>query len=62
VDFKFAIHDKVKITELGCIGRIVGINITDECVKYYVRYFDKAEAKTVYFYVDELEKIQEEVK
>jgi hypothetical protein len=55
MDFKFNLQQKVKIIPLSCKGIITGIWIGETGVKYYVRYFDKAEVKEVYFYEDELE-------
>lgn len=53
-EFKFNLQDKVRIIELERVGRVVSIWITERGAQYQVRYFDSAEAKTVYFYEDEL--------
>jgi len=53
-NFEFNLSDKVKIIPLECEGRIISVWITECGIKYEVRYFDKAEAQTVYFYADEL--------
>jgi len=54
----FDLHDKVEITPLNLEGRVIAIYISEDGVQYHVRYFDNAEARTVYFYADELAKIQ----
>jgi len=56
---EFAIGNKVKILELNRNGRIVDVWLTASGIKYNVRYFDNAKAETVYFYKDEIKKIQE---
>lgn len=58
IEIKFDINDKVKITPLNCKGIIQSIWITEKGIKYEVRYFDKAEAKNIYFYAEELERIK----
>lgn len=52
---KFELGDRVKIVELKCSGRVVGIFVGDSGAQFNVRYFYNGEAKTVYFYTDELE-------
>ncbi len=54
---KFALKERVKIPELERRGKIKSIFVDDSGISYSVRYFDKAEAKSVYFDEDELEKI-----
>ena len=56
INLEFNIRDKVKIIELNVKGRVISIWITEQGIKYEVRYFDEEKAKTVYFYSDELEK------
>ncbi len=51
---KFAIKDVVHIIELNRPGRVLAIYVADTGIQYHVRYFDNEEAKTVYFYEDEL--------
>ena len=53
-EIKFQINEKVKINELERIGRINSVWITKTGIQYEVRYFDKCEAKNVYFYEDEI--------
>jgi len=53
----FQIRDQVKIIPLEREGRIKSIWITEIGVKFEVRYFDNCEAKTIYFYEEELEMI-----
>ena len=54
--FDFEIGQKVTIVELERTGLVISIWINKAGVQYEVRYFDKAEAKTVYFYPSELKK------
>ena len=58
VKIEFNLDAKVKIIPIECEGRIISIWITVHGIKYEVRYFDKAEAKSVYFYSDELKAIK----
>jgi len=51
---EFDLRDRVRITELEREGTVVSIWITECGVQYQVRYFDNAEARTVYFFEDEL--------
>ena len=53
-ELKFQINEKVKINELERTGRIISIWITKSGIQYEVRYFDKCEARNVYFYEDEI--------
>ena len=55
LNLKFNLKDKVQITELERPGRVLAIYVSDTGIQYQVRYFDNEEAKTVYFYEDELE-------
>jgi arginyl-tRNA--protein-N-Asp/Glu arginylyltransferase len=51
----FNLHQIVKIKQLELHGRILGIYIEDNnTVTYKVRYFDHAEARSEFFYEDEL--------
>ena len=45
----------MKIKELKTTGRVKAIYEDSTGVQFYVRYFWNGEAKTVYFYADELE-------
>lgn len=54
ISVAFLPNQKVKITELQRPGRILSVSIMSNEHKYYVRYFDNAEAKSEYFYEDEL--------
>lgn len=56
---KFNLKDKVKIIDLDWKGIIIAIFIGDLGVQYKVRYFYNGEAKEVYFFEDELEKVEE---
>lgn len=56
--FIFELDAKVKIIPLAVCGRIISIWITSKNIKYEVRYFDKAEAREVYFFPDELERVK----
>ena len=51
---KFGLEQKVKIIELECLGIIIGIFYGRNGVEYNIRYFYNGEAKTVYFYENEL--------
>lgn len=53
-DFKFSMHDKVKITDLNIRGRVIALYLSEGGKQYRVRYFDDAEPRTEYFYEDEL--------
>ena len=55
LNLKFNLKDKVQITELERPVRVLAIYVSDTGIQYQVRYFDNEEAKTVYFYEDELE-------
>ena len=56
IDLKHDIGDKVEIIPLECQGIVKSISITRRNIQYEVRYFDKAEAKSVYFYEEELKR------
>lgn len=52
----FNLQDKVEILELNRKGVIKAIYITTTGVQYEVRYFDEGQARTVYFYEEEITK------
>lgn len=52
---KFDLHDRVRITQLETDGRVVGIYVSEVGTQYNVRYFFNGDARTVYFFPDELE-------
>jgi len=52
---RFNLKEKVRIVELNRTGIIKSIFISESGTQYQVRYFDNAEAKTIYFYEEELE-------
>jgi hypothetical protein len=54
INIEFELGDQVSIKELNRKGKILSIWINKTGTLYEVRYFDNAEAKTVYFYADEL--------
>ncbi len=54
LETQFNRGQEVKIVPLNRNGRIVAIWFGDNGLQYNVRYFDNAEAKTVYFYENEL--------
>jgi len=54
---EFSIKDRVKIIPLESIGRVLAVYISETGIQYSVRYFYNGEAKTVYFFRDELEAI-----
>jgi hypothetical protein len=54
----FNLHQKVKILELNLIGRVRAIYIESDGITYSVRYFKDGDAKSAYFYADELEKTE----
>jgi len=58
-EIEFGVGNKVEIIELARKGRVVSIWICKHGTQYQVRYFDNAEAKTVYFYSDELAPVEE---
>lgn len=51
---KYKLGDTVMITELSLSGRVKRIQIEESGIIYEVRYFWNAEAKSVWFYEDEL--------
>ena len=51
----FALRQKIWIEPLKRAGHVIAIYISETGAQYQVRYFDNSEAKTVYFYPDELE-------
>jgi len=53
-DIVFFILDHVHIIQLDRPGRVIGIWIGRGAIEYQVRYFDNCEARTVYFFEDEL--------
>lgn len=53
------IKDTVRIIELRVVGRIVAIYEDSTGQQFNVRYFWNGEAKTVYFYADEIRKVDE---
>ena len=57
IDFEFSLNDKVHITELNRDGRVVALWYGDIGTQYNIRYFDGGEAKTIYFFPDELKAI-----
>ena len=58
ITLKYWLEQIVTITELKCKGRIKSIWITETGIQYQVRYFDKAEARIVYFYEDEIKELE----
>jgi uncharacterized protein YodC (DUF2158 family) len=54
LELKFSIGDRVQITEVERPGKVLSVWLTKTGTQYEVRYFDKAEAKSIYFYEDEL--------
>jgi hypothetical protein len=52
---ELALGIHVYIRPLERKGRIIGIFTGMQATEYQVRYFDNAEAKTDYFFADELE-------
>lgn len=55
----FPLKQKVYITELEKSGMVMAIYISETGTQYSVRYFDNCEARTVYFYDNEIEVIKE---
>ena len=56
---KFNVHDKVKLPKsinVDLEGIVISIWITDNAIRYEVRYFWQGKAQEVYFYGWELEK------
>lgn len=53
----FSLNSKVLIKELERKGRVVAIYHSDLGTQYHVRYFWDGDAKTVYFFPDELEAV-----
>ena len=60
---KFKLRDKVKLPEevhKNMNGNIIAIFIGDTGIQYKVRYYWQSDAKEIYFYENELIKIEEE--
>ena len=56
--FRYALKDRVRIKELEMmIGTVRQCLLVYTGIQYEVRYFDKGDAKTVWFYEDELEAV-----
>ena len=51
---KYAIKDKVHITDIHRFGVVLAIYISETGTQYSVRYFDDAKPQTIYFYESEL--------
>jgi hypothetical protein len=60
--FIFNIKDKVKIKELDIKGRVCGIYLSEDEISYQIRYIYNGDPKTVYFYDDKLELIDDKLK
>lgn len=58
-DTKFNINEKVYIIPFKREGRIKAFYANDNAIQYYVRYFDEADIKEIYFYEGELKRIKE---
>ena len=56
---KFNLKDRVTIIDLDWKGIIIAIFIGNLGVQYQVRYFYNGDAKEVYFFEHELEKVEE---
>ena len=54
LELKFNLNQKVNIRELEVNGVIKAALFNTYGLQYYVRYFDHAEARSEYFYEDEL--------
>ena len=54
-EFKFKLGQKVRIKELEHTGTIRQCLIIAQGIQYEVRYFDRGDAKTVWFYEDEID-------
>lgn len=55
LEVRYVIEDRVRIKELEIEGRVLTIWAVPQGIKYEVRYFHNGDAKTVYFFEDELE-------
>jgi len=56
INIEFNLKDYVEIIPISVKGRITSIWITEQGIKYQVRYFDNAKIEEHYFYGDELKK------
>ncbi len=54
IKFKFKLHDRIVIHELNVQGRVIGLYFCEDGKQYRVRYFDRAEARILYFFEDEI--------
>lgn len=55
---KYALKQKVFIKDINIIGRVMAYYYKTE-LQYQVRYFDSGEARTMYFYEDELTNVKD---
>lgn len=51
---RFNLKETVQIIELKRIGKILSIYVSESGVQYQIRYFEGGDAKTCYFYEDEI--------
>ena len=54
VEFRFNIHDRVRIPELDRSGLVLALYVSETGKQYSVRYFDNGKAETVYLYESEI--------
>jgi len=61
VETAFDLFERVKIKELDTIGVIVSVWVSKSGVQYETRYFLNGEAKNVYMFETELDKVKKEI-
>ena len=59
IKLQYGIGVRVRVKELDRRGVVIAVLLDRYGTRYDVRYFDKAEAREVYFFEDELEPIAE---
>jgi len=55
IKIRWDINDRVMIKELKTIGGVISIWIVSRGTQYEVRYFYNGDAKSIYFFENELE-------
>ncbi len=54
IDVKYKLLDTVSIIPLNTLGRVISISISDVGIQYQVRHFYNGEARSPFFFEDEI--------
>lgn len=57
VEFDFALNQKVGIPALNTTGRVLAMSISGDGKTYQIRYWWEGDARTVWLYADEIDRI-----